>query len=680
MRFFSLNLIAAIGFLSSESFGEAVPSEDCTDIGDPILQDTIGNGDDFPYDESIVTITAQNIDEVTFSVSQIWNENGLPMVSVHFRTLDGEDQCSMQTNDDGSMIPFGEIGEFTAMCSHGYAEVSVYAYVGSEENFDVSECESCVAPDNNYVGYYLSLPCVPVCDPVIPDCISEPTVRLADIGHEDQCIYEENPIMTEAVGMNTDSVEFVISNTWGGETSALSVYFTNKNGEPECNLLENMDGFSATAPFEARCEHGMAEVVVQLHSTGIEHIASEIPEACNTPSNMGTCSYEFIVPCVSGEICFTEPPSSSPTPSPSHQDEPPTIDCTQLSEPIWDETIGNSDFPYSDGMVSILEQNIDEVSFSVSQLWNEAGVPMVAVYFTSSENESVCQMETGDSGGMILYESSETYTAECVMGYAEVGVYAYVGPADELNADGHSACSAPDDNYVGYYLTLSCTPVCETPIPNCLEEPLVVLSDVGHEESCMYDETPIMTETTDMNTDSVEFIITNTWPEDISALSVQFVGVDGELSCDTFENLEDFSVTSPIEASCSNGFAEVSVTIQSGNIDHVSQIIPETCNVATDVGTCTYEFIIPCIPDVDCDATATPSSPPTELPDHSPPVGPPIDCVELSNPLLKETTGNENFPYDENVLQILEQNLDDVKFSVSQILDESGVPMFACSC
>jgi hypothetical protein len=100
MRFFGVNVLAAVGFLSGGTFGamvpsEEVPNEDCSNLSVPIWKETTGAGDDFPFDEAMVAITSQSIDEVTFSVSQIWNENGLPMISVHYRTLEGDDHCSM---------------------------------------------------------------------------------------------------------------------------------------------------------------------------------------------------------------------------------------------------------------------------------------------------------------------------------------------------------------------------------------------------------------------------------------------------------------------------------------------------------------------------------------------------------------------------------------------------------
>ena len=88
----------------------------------------------------------------------------------------------------------------------------------------------------------------------------------------------------------------------------------------------------------------------------------------------------------------------------------------------------------------------------------------------------------------------------------------------------------------------------------------------------MYSELPVVVETNGMKYDSVEFTISNTWPADISALSVHFVNSDGESQCDTFEDMEGFSATSQIEAYCSEGVAEVGIHIYSTDISYFSTI------------------------------------------------------------------------------------------------------------
>jgi hypothetical protein len=147
----------------------------CLGLTSPIWKESIGNVEEHPYVEEAIKITSQDVDTVSFSINQLWMEDGTPMVALHYRDVlggggEGEEVCDMNAPSDGSLIEFDFTQEYTAQCSHGYAEVGVYLYVGPNDSFDVEECEACSAPDNNYVGYYIALPCVPVCDPITPNC------------------------------------------------------------------------------------------------------------------------------------------------------------------------------------------------------------------------------------------------------------------------------------------------------------------------------------------------------------------------------------------------------------------------------------------------------------------------------------------------------------------------------
>jgi hypothetical protein len=97
-----------------------------------------------------------------------------------------------------------------------------------------------------------------------------PTVSLADIEHESSCLYDETPIMTETTGLKENSVEFTVKNTWPTDAvSALSIHFINADGEVQCDTFEDMNGFESTSAIEALCVNGLAEVGIQIHSTGI---------------------------------------------------------------------------------------------------------------------------------------------------------------------------------------------------------------------------------------------------------------------------------------------------------------------------------------------------------------------------------------------------------------------------
>jgi len=128
------------------------------------------------YSEEAVQIISQDSDSVTFSVSQLWMEQGTHMISVQYRDVNkGHEVCDMDAPDDGGLVKFDVTKEYTAECTNGYTDIGIYLFVG--ESFDADECESCTVSDTeNYVGYYLTLPCIPVlCDETASPITAGPT-------------------------------------------------------------------------------------------------------------------------------------------------------------------------------------------------------------------------------------------------------------------------------------------------------------------------------------------------------------------------------------------------------------------------------------------------------------------------------------------------------------------------
>ena len=612
-----------------------VANTNCLHLTAPIWKETIGNVEEHPYVEDAIQITSQEVDTVSFSINQLWMDTGTPMIAVHYRDVllggggEGEEVCNMNAPTDGDgLVEFEFTQEYTAQCVHGYAEVGVYLYVGPDDTFNVEECEACSAPDNNYVGYYIAVPCVPVCDPVTPDCFSGPTVSLADIEHENSCLYDETPIMTETTGLKENSVEFTIKNTWPTDAvSALSIHYINTDGDVVCDTFTDMDGFESTSAIEALCVNGLAEVGIQIHSTGIDFISSIKPEECDVPNGMGHCSYEFVVPCMEGDVCTGDTPS--PTSAPSLVIEEIVVPlCVENSLPVITEIAGNDSVytgveDFEIPPVSIIAQNVDDVKVKITQVFNPDGIPMMAVGYRDESNDFTCDMETPQ----VDYNFEMEVTAQCTMGYAEIALYLYVGSADDFDAEQCEACTLPNqEDYVAFYLVVPCTPVCKPETPDCLDGPMVVLADVEHEAVCLYDDMPIMVNEQSMNIDNVEFYIENTWSDDsdISSVSVSYMEPKtGELECKTFEDVggATFIKSGFIQALCVNGIATVIVEAHSGGIDYkASHLSPNACspiNSAT-IGTCAYEMVIPCDPMIECGATAGPTKTPTMLPSSSP--------------------------------------------------------------
>merc|ERR1712194_356173 len=287
------------------------------------------------------------------------------------------------------LIALNSAQEYTAQCTYGYADIGVYSYVGPKEDFNEEECEACAAPDNNYVGYYISVPCVPLCQPTIPPTTTEQTI----------------------------------------------------------------------------------------------------------------------------------PPSSSST-----------SDCLQLMAPIWKETIGNvDDYPYVRETVQILSQDDVTVTFNVNQLFMTEGTPMMAVHYRDVNNENgdeVCDMNASGKD-LIALNSAQEYTAQCTYGYADIGVYSYVGPKEDFNEEECEACAAPDNNYVGYYISVPCVPLCQPTIPPATVELTIPPTTTTTEEEAQVDCLGEIIETSSVT--SLDFststVTTNTLHEEGGELRYEDIGV-----------------------------------------------------------------------------------------------------------------------------------------------------------
>lgn len=250
---------------ATESLPEDINAANCTVVSPlPIWKQTIGNlSESFTYLNDAVEITAtaskSSIDSVTFVINQIWLKEGAPMIAVHYPSgKDRVEVCDMETSDttngngttgafsSSSLIEFGSTTqEYIAQCSHGYADIGVYLYVGpTNDDFNVQECEACSAPNMNYVGYYLTLPCVVMCEnttnppkekfatvvPSIEKDYPEPLCR-EDVTLFRQIGVTEFPVdnAVKIISQNTQSVTVELTQAWTTTTAIDQIYTSFKD-------------------------------------------------------------------------------------------------------------------------------------------------------------------------------------------------------------------------------------------------------------------------------------------------------------------------------------------------------------------------------------------------------------------------------------------------------------------
>jgi hypothetical protein len=165
-------LVFALASASSASADGSVANTNCIQLTLPLFTESIGNDEEHPYVEEAIQITSQDVDTVNFSVSQVWMDAGTPMVAVQYQDVDEDGAVAWTCNMNAPQekIAFDSTQEYTAQCIHGYAQVMVFVYVGLDNGFDIDEYAACTATSDDYVGHAVALPCVPVCDPITPNC------------------------------------------------------------------------------------------------------------------------------------------------------------------------------------------------------------------------------------------------------------------------------------------------------------------------------------------------------------------------------------------------------------------------------------------------------------------------------------------------------------------------------
>jgi hypothetical protein len=522
------------------------------DLLAPQLERILGNAP--AYEENAVTLEEQALDEVTFTVANKWNVGDITV-------------SLPSTGCDASSLASGATGTYTATCTGGYADITV--------SFGTGSCSS-------GVGYELTLPCAPVCAPGHPTCLDESIVQLADIDYESEpslCIYSDNPIVITS--MSDDSVTFELVDTWPADISAVSVSYTDVDGNIVCDPIDGLQNLNfRTDPITAMCTEGMTDVTVAVHSLMIDFEAStvRVAESCSPSTDVGTCGYIFTVPCGKTVMC----------------NPPPEPDCVSadLLGPKLVNTIGTGS-PFIDSALTLGLQSVDEVTFTVTNAWSTGDVAVSV--------PTGCSAPSG-----LLPGESGTYTATCSNGFAIVKVYL-----------GSGTCADTTD--MEYHVSVPCVPICEPGIPECLDEPLVQIADLdyGSEEPvCIYSDNPVVVKS--MSTTAVVFELVDTWPADISAVSVFYPVKNGTTVCELIEGLQglDFT-TNPFTATCGEDMTtDVKIAIHSISINHEAEFLtlPEYCNPATNVGTCSYEFTIPCSENLSCTTTLSPTGSPTITP------------------------------------------------------------------
>lgn len=294
---------------------------------------------DHPWDGSVVTIEEQSTDgsTVAFSVKQTLfgdKTEGPDFISVYYETSLNSHECVAKDQEDAQ---FGVSHTYTAVCTEGFATVSVYI---RNDGTSPAECDTCGAPnigDVDHVAYYLTLPCKPECEPSPVECYGGVMAMAKDTDGDAMCTYEHQPFaIEEQLG---DEVVFFFHNTWSCDMTDIELMYDGGDGEKGCHSLNAMQpGDMYPMPMKAACVDGLAEIEVFVQSGSIAYLGDS---KCTDPGE-GTCSFTWVLPCSESMMC---PPEPSPEPvvervsarvrNPGRRSPEPEPGIKRISAQVW---------------------------------------------------------------------------------------------------------------------------------------------------------------------------------------------------------------------------------------------------------------------------------------------------------------------------------------------------------
>jgi cysteine-rich repeat protein len=273
-------------------------------------------------------------------------------------------------------------------------------------------------------------------------------------------------------------------------------------GMEECDDGNTMDGdgCSSTCTLES-CGNGKVEGTEECddgNNMDGDGCSSTCVTETSEPTTAPTTASPINVLTASPTAAPTASPTEAPTPQPTTPTEtespvttPPAPLCSEyMPLPELVDEIGTVvECPFDASMITIDEQNGDNVTFTITQnICGEQVIPdyLSVSYETTSGDDFDCEALVENDAA---YGSTHSYTAMCSHGKASIGVY--------IRNDGTSAsecdtCEAParyDTDVVAWYITIPCEPDCVPNDDECVQADYMVKTA---SEVCPYSTDPVV--------------------------------------------------------------------------------------------------------------------------------------------------------------------------------------------
>ena len=248
------------------------------------------------------TIKEQLGDSVVFTINQQLSTEIPDYWSIHYEENSETHDCVAHVDEEAS---YGAKFEYTAVCHHGQATVSVYL---RNDGTSANECDTCGAPLDgalDFVAYYVQIPCEPECVSEEPECYAGIMAMHKDTGGDYICEYASQPFTIEELDESGSSeVRFSFTNNWPAEMANIELFYDRGDGSgQQCQSLNSMLS-GATYPhiLAAACDPitQTADIEVYISNDSISY--SSTRGQCGD-SGPGSCSYVYKIPCSIDVMC-----------------------------------------------------------------------------------------------------------------------------------------------------------------------------------------------------------------------------------------------------------------------------------------------------------------------------------------------------------------------------------------
>jgi hypothetical protein len=407
--------------------------------------ETIGTNIELPPG----TVDIQSIDggSVTFDITQLWSDN--MSTGVYYYTESGAPKFDLSNNVDYAVTQ-----SYTAQCFLGYAEFSIYAYVGADA--PESECEA----RNQTISAAAAIYQFEVHCSSCFECEAE-----ANLVRQAGANLSLPAEVVAITAQNVETVDFDISQLWksvvsGDSVQMLALHYYTTDSVPTCEQMDT--SYDTVGSFSARCFQGFAEVRIYVYAGSY---APDDCEACSAPGE-DSVVYSFELPC---RPCDWSTDALLPAP------QADVLDCNSVAEL---KTIEGSCAPPLDMPINIIEMDGESVTFILSQAFSSHVQQSVSVLYSRSGTED-CSTLHEVASGLIAGHFIATCSAD---GVAKVSIY--------TDSDSDTGlCKYAGDGSCGYHYVIPCQQnhLCPSFRQRGLDEPEAFKTPPANEPS-VYDE------------------------------------------------------------------------------------------------------------------------------------------------------------------------------------------------